>query len=193
MTRARLFEGAAAAGGTMLVGGVLIGGLPSAAVSAPSAQQDEETLRFLLGLEDLQAAFYAEASKQAGLTGERREFAQVAGDHEREHADFLRKTLGAAAGEPGAYDFRDATSDPQKFLATAIDIEEAGLGAYTGAAARLTPATLADVVRILPVEARHAAWARDLAGQNPAPRASDQPSSEAQVKATIDKTGFVKP
>lgn len=177
----------------MLVGGVLIGGLPSPAVSAPSAQQDEETLKFLLGLEDLQAAFYAEALERGKLTGELREFAQVAGDHEREHAAFLRKTLGAAAGEPGSYDFGDATSDPQKFLATAIDIEEAGLGAYTGAAARLTPAALGDAVRILPVEARHAAWARDLAGENPAPRASDEPSSEAQVRETIDKTGFVNP
>ncbi len=77
-------------------------------------------------------------------------------------------------------------------MRTAIRLEELGLAAYNGAAASLTPEALADASRIVSVEARHAAWIRDLAGKNPAPRAADRPISAAQAQKAIARTGFVK-
>lgn len=192
LTRGGLFQRGAVAGGALLAGGVLVGGLPSPADSASSAQQDEQTLTFLLELEELQAAFYAEASKRGRLKGETREFAQVVGDHEREHVAYLRKMLGAKAPKAQSFDFGDVTAVRRKFLRTAVEIEEAGLGAYTGAAPNLTAKTLAAGAKIVSVEARHTAWARDLAGENPAPHPTDKPSSETEVRAIVRKTGFVK-
>jgi hypothetical protein len=41
------------------------------------------------------------------------------------------------------------------------------------------------------VEARHAAWARHLAGANPAPDAFDEPRTLASVRNAVAKTRFV--
>ena len=49
----------------------------------------------------------------------------------------------------------------------------------------LTPTTLAAAARIVSVEARHAAWARALAGKDPAPVAVDVPITVAQAKQTF--------
>jgi hypothetical protein len=46
----------------------------------------------------------------------------------------------------------------------------------------LTPSTLAAAGRIVSVEARHAAWARALAGKDPAPAAVDRPTTVAQAQ-----------
>ena len=54
-------------------------------------------------------------------------------------------------------------------------------------------ASVCAAARIVSVEARHAAWIRDLAGNTPAPRASDQLLTETQVRAALKKTGFVQP
>ena len=70
--------------------------------------------------------------------------------------------------------------------------EDLGLAAYNGAATSLTADTLADAARIVSVEARHAAWIRDLAGELPAPRAADRAISAREAKAAIDRTGFVR-
>lgn len=192
LTRARLFRRAALTGGALIGGAVAIGGVPSPASSAESAEQDEQTLKYLLELEDLQAAFYAEAIKQSKLTGEVRRFAEVVGGHERDHVAYLRKALGAGAPKAAAFDFGDATTSTDKFLAAAVSLEETGLGAYTGAAPNLTAGALRDAARIVSVEARHTSWARDLAGRNPAPDATDKPLSQSKARAAVEKTGFVK-
>ena len=46
-------------------------------------------------------------------------------------------------------------------------------------------ATLRSVARVISVEARHAAWVRDLAGQQPAPHATDAPISAEQAMNAI--------
>lgn len=192
LTRAGLLRRAGLTTGALIGGAVAIGGLPSPASSASSAEQDEQTLKYLLELEDLQAAFYEQAVKQGKLTGEAREFARVVGEHEREHVDYLRKALGAGAGRPASFDFGDAAADRDSFLRNAVSLEETGLAAYTGAAPNLTAKTLRDASRIVSVEARHTAWARDLAGRNPAPRPTDKPGSESETRSAVEKTGFVK-
>ena len=150
-----------------------------------SAATDKAILTFALLIERLQAAFYAEALRTAGLTGETRQFAEVVGKEERAHVKALEAALGSATGTSPRFKFGDAVSDPTKFLATAISLEEAGLGVYNGQAVNLTPKTLAAAARIVSVEARHAAWARALAGKLPAPRPVDVPVTVSQAKKTF--------
>lgn len=187
MSRGDLFRRAAAAGTSLAV----VGGLAVPAASAPSSDQDRQTLEYLLELEHLQAAFYAEAIERGALRGEFAEYARVVGEHERDHVAYLRRTLGAG-GNPGSFDFGETTASAEAFVTTAVELEETGLGAYTGAAVNLTADVLRDAARIVSVEARHTAWARDLAGRNPAPSASDEPTGEAEVRAAVRDTGFVR-
>ena len=48
-------------------------------------------------------------------------------------------------------------------------LEETAVAAYNGQATNLTPEALATAARIASVEARHASWARGIAGEAPAP------------------------
>ena len=139
LSRADLFRRTAAVGTSLLAGGVVVGGLAVPAASAPSSDQDRRTLEYLLELEQLQAAFYAEALKRGALRGEFAEYARVVGEHENDHVAYLRRTLGGG-GRPGSFDFGEATSSPEAFVDTAVKLEETGLGAYTGAAVNLTAA-----------------------------------------------------
>jgi len=184
--------------GTLLKGSIAgLGALAGAAVGTTelaaspnahgSAATDKEILTFGLLIERLQAAFYAEALRSAHLTGEAHQFAKVVGGHEQEHAKFLESALGPAAGKSPQFKFGDAVTDPAKFLATAISLEEAGLGVYNGQGVNLTPATLAAAAKIVSVEARHTAWARALAKELPAPVAVDVPVSVSQAKHTFQQ------
>jgi hypothetical protein len=49
-----------------------------------------------------------------------------------------------------------------------------------------------DAARIVAVEARHAAWIRDLAGTDPAPRAADPGRSADDVLADLRRKGFLQ-
>ncbi len=191
-SRRRFLKTAVAAGGTLTVGGVLIGGLPRLAASAASPSQDARILNFALLLEQLQAAFYDEAVARGALQGELRQFARIVGGHERAHVGFLEQTLGAKARRAPRFEFGEATAGRDEFVASAIALEDATVGAYNGQATNLTSGALGAAARIVSVEARHAAWIRDIAGKPPAADATDAPLGEAQVQAAVRKTGFVK-
>jgi hypothetical protein len=188
LTRVSLLRGGAA----LAAGGAALAVWPRTTVSAPSAKQDAEILRFALTVEDLQAAFYADAIAQGALRGEMLEFARTVGGHERAHAAHIRKALGAGAPKPKSFDFGNTNSTAKGFASTAIELEEVGLAAYNGAATSLTPDTLADASRIVSVEARHVSWIRDIVGKNPAPRGSDRPISASEAQAAVARTGFVR-
>jgi hypothetical protein len=190
-TRAEVLERAIVAGGAVAAGGVLVVGLPKLAVSAPSRKQDVEVLNFLYLLESLQSAFYAEALQNAKLTGEWRQFAQVVGRQERSHRAYLKRRLGGDARSIPAFKFGDTTKSLKAFRPAAVALEDLGLAAYNGQAANLSGRALKAVSRISSVEARHASWSRDLAGQNPAPRATDPPASEAKVTASLRRQGLL--
>jgi hypothetical protein len=181
-----------AAAGALGLGGAVAGSLAGAAASAPSRAQDVRILNFLLVLEYLQQAFYEEAREADALTGERLRFAQVVGDHEREHVASLRRALGGEARSKPAFRFGEAVKDDAKFTAAALTIEETAAAAYIGQAANLTAKRIPTVARIVPVEARHAAWIRDVADRLPAPSAFDPAKSSAQVRKTLERTGFVE-
>jgi hypothetical protein len=188
-------------GGSLLVGGVAFGGIPSVAFGA-SASEDVQILNFALFLEYLEAAFYTEAEQKGLLQGEAREFARVVGGHERAHRDFIKTALGSSAMSSPTFAFGDTTSVTGKFIATAVALEDTGVGAYNGQGANLTKKTLAVAAEIVSVEARHAAWIRDIADLSPlvtskppggpAPDAFDPLLTKSQVQQRVNATGFVK-
>jgi hypothetical protein len=188
VTRATLLRGGIA----LAAGGTALAAWPLTTRSAPSAAQDQAILRFALTLEDLQAAFYADALQQGALKGELLEFAQVVGGHEKAHADHVRQALGAGAPAPPNFTFGNDNADPTTFVRNAVTLEDLGLSAYNGAAPSMTPDTLADASRIISVEARHAAWIRDIAGEVPAPHPVDEGISARAARAAVERTGFVR-
>jgi rubrerythrin len=190
-SRADFVARAVVAGGALTAGGLVVAGLPLLAASAPSASQDKKILNFALLLEYIEAAFYAEAFDKAKLTGELRDYVSVVRRHEQEHVAFLKKVLGPGARKKPTLEFGETTSDPVKFTAAAISLEETMVGAYNGQAANLTKSTLAAAAKIVSVEARHAGWIRAIAGKDPAPSATDQPKTAAQVQTAINRTGFL--
>jgi hypothetical protein len=180
------------AGGAVTAGGLLLGGLPRLASSAPSPAQDARILNLVLLLEYVEAGFYAEARAKGALRGELRKFATVVGGHEQQHLAFIKKALGSSARKAPRLRFGTATTDPDAFVKAAVALEDTSVAAYNGQATNLTSGTLAAAAKIVSVEARHAAWIRAIAGEVPAPEATDSPLTEAQVRAALRKTGFVK-
>jgi rubrerythrin len=176
----------------LVAGGILVGGVGAPAIGSGSRLGDAEILNFALEMEELQAALYEQALQHAGLTGELAQYARVVGGHERAHVAFLRQTLGSRAKPAPAFDFGDAVTDSDKFAAAARVLEDLGVAALDGQAANLTKPSLAAVATIVSVEARHAAWIRDLLGELPAPTAVNPAEGAARVLAAIRRTGFVK-
>jgi hypothetical protein len=192
-SRAELLRGAVVAGGILTAGGVVLGGLPPHASSAPSPAQDVRILNLVLLLEYVEAGFYSEAREKGVLRGELSQFATVVGSHERQHISFLKKALGSQARKEPRLKFGKATTDPAAFVAAAVALEDTSVAAYNGQATNLTADALAAAARIVSVEARHAAWIRAIAGKVPAAEATDTPKNEAQVLAALRKTGFLGP
>jgi hypothetical protein len=191
-SRKSFLKRAALAGGTVIAGGAIASGLPELpAVGRPSRSQDKRILGFLLSLERIQAAFYEQAAGSGRLSGELQQFAELVGGQEQEHVEFLEKTLGSGA-KAGSFDFGDAVRDAKKFAASAVQLEEIATAAYIGQGPSLRSDNILDVARITSVEARHAAWMRDILGRLPAPRAADIARSPKQVREAIRKSGFVQ-
>jgi hypothetical protein len=192
-TRAQALRAAAAAG-AVLGAGALAGGWvgPDATAGRPSRSQDVRILNFLLGLEELQAAFYGAALRGGKLRGELLGFARTVEPQEREHVASVRKMLGGAARPVLQLEVGAATSDAARFRAAAIELEEATAAAYIGQGANLTGAAMRDAARIVAVEARHAAWIRDLAGTDPAPRAADVARSAEETVANLRQKGLLR-
>jgi len=191
-SRMSFLKQAVVAGGTIAAGGVLLGGMPKLALSAPGPAQDTAILQFALTLEYLEAAFYTDAVSKGALRGETLQFARVVGAHERAHVAFLKKALGSKAQPSPTFDFKGTTEDMAKFQATAIVLEDTGVAAYNGQGPNLTKPTLAAAGSIVSVEARHAAWIRDIVKQNPAPVAFEQAKTKAQILAAVKATGFIQ-
>jgi hypothetical protein len=191
-TRRDLLRRGASIGGLALAGGAFLGWRPPAAAPAPSKALDEKIFQFALLLEYLQAGFYGAAVQHGALRGEVWEFAEVVAEHEREHVQYLRKALGSKARDRPVFDFGEATRSQQKFLDAAVLLENIGVAAYNGQAAKLTKPALSAAAQIVSVEGRHAAWISDIAGRPPAPRAADPGETADQVTAALRATGFIK-
>ena len=178
-------------GGALAAGAVLAGGLPGAAAPAPSARQDVQILNFFLLIEEVLKAFYADAHRRGALGGELAQFAEVALAHETKHVKWLRKLLKGDARAKPTLEFRDATSNPKKFMTTAMLLEDTIVAAYNGQVPNLTRDARSIPARMVSVDARHSAWMHDLAGMTPAAMSTDKPMGEAAVRKALRRTRFV--
>jgi hypothetical protein len=192
-TRAQALRAAAAAGAALGAGALVRGwARPDASTAAPSRAQDERILIFLLALEQAQAAFYDAALRSGALRGDLLRFARIVAPQEHDHVELLRRRLGGRARPAPSFDFRAATSSPARFSQAAINLEEAAAAAYIGQGASLTRELVQDAARIVAVEARHAAWIRDLAGADPAPRPADPGRSPNEILSALRKKGYLR-
>jgi ferritin-like protein len=194
-TRGGLFRGAGALAGAGAV--AALWPRRADARAGGSKQNDVKILNYALTLEYLEAAFYAEALRVGNYSGSVLNFAQVVASHEATHVATLKGVLGAKAVKSPKFDFKGTTRKWSTFLRTSKVLEDTGVAAYQGQAPLIHQnAVLGPAGAILAVEARHAAWVRDLlyAGKEvkPAPEAFSTPMSMSEVLAAVKKTGFIK-
>ena len=179
--------------GLTLGGAVATAGLVPGVAAAATPKSDVAILNFALTLEYLESAFYASALKHAGLTGEWKRLATTVHQHEMAHVEALKKALGSAAVKRPTFAFGSAVTSPAAFTATSIALEDTGVQAYQGQTPFIrSQAVFMAAISIHPVEARHAAWIRQLAHQNPAPFAFNPALTKNQVLAAVTATGFIK-
>lgn len=192
-TRAQVLRSAAGAGAAAAAGSAWLGARAGmeAAASGPSAEMDARILGLFLELEQAQERFYRQALRTARLGGELRDYAATVADQERAHAQLLVRRIGPRAGNGAQGDVGEALRDPVRFRDAAVDLEEAVIAAYIGQGANLTRGAVAAVVPMVSVEARQAAWIRDLAGSNPAPRAADPARTPEDVRAELRRKGLL--
>jgi rubrerythrin len=197
-TRASFLKKAGLGAGAVVGGGALLGAVPSLAMAASVPASDVAILNFALTLEYLEAEFYKLAVTNGKLTDETAKFAQVVASHETAHVAFLKRALGSKAVKEPTFNFGDTTTDQAKFEATATVLEDTGVLAYLGQVGNIkSKAILKAAGSILPVEARHAAWIREIryakgAGSLvPAPTAFQGARTKGQILAAVKATGFI--
>jgi len=129
-------------------------------------------LNYAYALEQLEAAFYtqvvANASfKTAFSTSEQGLLTDIR-DHEVAHREFFKAALGANAIASLQVNFSSINfGDRANVLATAKAFEDLGVSAYNGAGYLIKSADyLTFAGKIVSVEARHAAYIRDLITPN---------------------------
>ena len=201
VTRADALRRAVLGGGALVGASALLGGIPSSALASSSGVKrasagDVDILNFALTLEFLEAAFYAEAVSGGKLSGEAMKFARAVAKDEAAHVAFLKGALGDKAVKTPMFDFKGTTAKQATFLKTAMVLEDTGVSAYAGAAPMIqNKKTLAAALSVHSVEARHAAWVRNIIGNGgnplPAPAAFDPALSDAKVLKIVKSTGFI--
>jgi hypothetical protein len=187
-------------GAGALVGASALAGVFPRIANAQIPASDIAILNFALTLEYLEAEFYAEAVAQNKVGGGvTRRFALVVANHEASHVKFLKGVLGSKAVAKPKFDFKGTTGAKATFEATADVLENTGVHAYLGQVGNIkTKAVLIGAGRILPVEARHASWIRDLrfsggttSPTTPAPAAFEDGFTKAKILAAVKATGFI--
>ncbi|HWL32613.1 MAG TPA: ferritin-like domain-containing protein [Gaiellaceae bacterium] len=200
-TRAAFLKKAGVGLGTIAVGSAFAGAMPRIAQGAAVPASDISILNFALTLEYLEAEFYAQANANKIFSGKRElfRFSQVVAQHEASHVAFLKKVLGSKAVAKPKFDFKDTVTNVTKFAATAQVLEDTGVHAYLGQVPNIkAKAVLLGAGRILPVEARHAAWIRDIrfsggrtSPTTPAPAAFEDGFTKDKILAAVKATGFI--
>lgn len=180
--------------GAFLGGTLMASALPlsTAIAQGGTSKSDVAILNYALTLEFLESAFYKEAVSKGALSGETKTFARVVADHEAQHVAALKKALGSKATKKPSFDFKGTTADQATFRSTAIVLEDTGVKAYLGQVGNIkSKDVLGAAGSILPIEARHAAWIREIAGQSPAPASFEQGADIPTILAAVKGTGFV--
>lgn len=127
---------------------------------------DVGILNYAYALEQLEAAFYTQVIKTpfTGITDDEKTLMTDIRDHEIAHREFLKAALGTKAIPALEVDFSkiDFTSRTS-VLTYAKTFEDLGVSAYNGAGQLIVSADYLLVAgKIVSVEARHAAYVRDL-------------------------------
>jgi hypothetical protein len=130
---------------------------------------DNGILNYAYALEQLEAAFYSAAITSTGysqLSANEQEVISDLQKHEVIHREFLKAVLGSSAIPTIAFNATTVatmTADKATLLRTSQLLEDTGVAAYNGAGKYLTQAAnLLVAVKIVSVEARHAAAIRDI-------------------------------
>jgi len=129
-------------------------------------KDDFGVLNYAYALEQLEAAFYVKVASAppAAFTTAQKAYFQDIQFHEIAHREFFKAALSTAAigsleVDFSTIDFTSATS----VLGAAMAFEDLGVSAYNGAGPRIKNGTyLLLAGKIVSVEARHAAYVRDL-------------------------------
>jgi hypothetical protein len=178
------------------------GGTLLAALAAPPAfgarlskQNDTKILQYALNFEDLQSTFYTEAER-VGTVGSMSQpkavWAETLGAHERAHVRIIKKVLGDDATKKPFFNFHGNTETEAKFTRTAVAMEDLTTALLTGVTPALRSRGLvAAAFSLLTVEARHAAWARHLAGVVPVAAAFDRAKPVSEVDRIVASTHFI--
>lgn len=196
--RAQILSRRAIAAGAAAGLGAGLGVLPSArAFAAQDAVNTDDlisVLNYALTLEHLKNAFYREGLAtftveqftDLGFQPSVQEYLAEIGNDEAAHVETLTSVITDLGGAPvaeGQYDISSALTDLSTFLSTAMELENTGVSAYTGAAQYLmeNDNLLTAALTIHGVEARHAAYLNILNEENPFPAAFDEPLTPAEV------------
>jgi hypothetical protein len=179
----------AALGGTAVLSTLLAPPVASAQLT------DVKILNFGLRFERLQATFYTQA-EELGTIGDmsdrKRKWARTLGAHERAHVKILKQVLGPKAGPRPTFDFGEDNETDAAFTRTAVAMEDLTVALLTGIVPQVNDRGItAALLGLLTVEARHAAWARNITGANPVPVAFDEPRTLASVNGTLARTRFI--
>ena len=127
-------------------------------------------LNYAYALEQLEAAFYTRiiSAPYSGISTMEKTYLTDIMAHEVAHREFFKAALGSKAIVSlqvnfSSIDFTSRTS----VLGTAMAFEDLGVSAYNGAGKLITnPDYLTLAGKIVSVEARHAAWIRDMITPN---------------------------
>lgn len=127
---------------------------------------DVGILNYAYALEQLEAAFYTQVamSPYSGMSAAESALLADIRDHEVAHREFFKAALGSNAIQDLEVDFSSIDfGNRDSVLATAKAFEDLGVSAYNGAGKLIaTPDYLVLAGKIVSVEARHAAYIRDL-------------------------------
>jgi hypothetical protein len=191
-TRRWLVRCAGAAAGATAGAGAIAALERDGSSQAASSSADADILNAFLLLERVQAAFYRAALATGRLQGDLRSFAATVAPQERAHVAALERRLGARAGKPPRTTFEAVLATPRRFRETAVELEEATIGVYIGEGPNLSQATMAFAAPLVSVEARQAAWIRDLTDVLPAPRAADPARANSAALADLRRLGVLR-
>jgi hypothetical protein len=186
LSRRRLLGLASGTAGALLLARVGV------ARAASLSRSDLSILNYALVLEYLQSSFYTDAERNGALSGKTAQAARVVGAVERAHVKAFHGLLGSQAVKRPTFDFQGTTEQQQPFLKTAVAFEDLAVAAYKGQAPKLqSKPVLVAAIGIHSVEARHAAWMRELFGITPAAHAFDKPASRVSIGRIVASTHFI--
>ncbi len=127
---------------------------------------DPGILNYAYALEQIEAAFYTKVfeSPYSGITASESALLGDIRDHEIAHREFFKAALAASAIPALELNFSSINfGSRDSVLGTAKAFEDLGVSAYNGAGKLLVdPAYLLLAGKIVSVEARHAAYIRDI-------------------------------